>query len=101
MQVIAVLVFILVVGVLGSNLNRNMQQLGIKFGFGFLENAASFDISESLIPYSSSDSYSRVLLAGLLNSLRVIILAIRLDNRIRNNSGDSEFFGKLVIAKVE
>lgn len=76
LQVLAVLVFILAVGVLGSNLNRNMQQLGIEFGFDFLGNAASFDISESLIAYSSEDSYSRVLLAGLVNSLRVIVLGI-------------------------
>jgi len=100
LQVLAVLVFMLVVGVLGSNLNRNMQQLGIKFGFGFLGNAASFDISESLIPYESSDPYSRVLLAGLLNSLRVIILAIALTTGLGIAGGIASFSENWLLRKL-
>ncbi|MBC6474153.1 MAG: ABC transporter permease subunit [Hormoscilla sp. GM102CHS1] len=100
LQVIAVLVFILVAGVLLSNLNRNMQQLGIKFGFGFLGNAASFDISESLIAYSSSDSYSRVLLAGLVNSLRVILLAIALTTGLGIAAGIASFSENWLLRKL-
>jgi len=100
LQVLAVLGFLLVVGVLGSNLNRNMQQLGIKFGFGFLGNAASFDISESLIPYESSDPYSRVLLAGLLNSLRVIILAIALTTGLGIAGGIASFSENWLLRKL-
>ncbi|MBC6452756.1 MAG: ABC transporter permease subunit [Hormoscilla sp. SP5CHS1] len=100
LQVIAVLVFILVAGVLLSNLNRNMQQLGIKFGFGFLGNAASFDISESLIAYSSSDSYSRVLLAGLVNSLRVILLAIALTTGLGIAAGMASFSENWLLRKL-
>ncbi|MBO1351437.1 MAG: ABC transporter permease subunit [Hormoscilla sp. GUM202] len=100
LQVLAVLVFLLVVGVLGSNLNQNMQQLGIKFGFGFLGNAASFDISESLIPYESSDPYSRVLLAGLLNSLRVIVLAIALTTGLGIAAGIASFSDNWLLRKL-
>jgi len=100
LQVLAVLVFILVAGVLGSNLNRNMQQLGIKFGFGFLGNAASFDISESLIAYSSSDSYSRVLLAGLVNSVRVILLAIALTTGLGIAAGIASFSENWLLRKL-
>lgn len=72
-QAIAVILVISLLGFLGANLNRNLAQLGIRPGFGFLQSQAGFAIGESLIPYTSSDSYSRALLVGLLNSLRVII----------------------------
>ncbi len=71
-QAIAVIVVVALIGFLGANLNRNLAQLGIRPGFGFLQSQAGFAIGESLIPYSPSDSYSRALLVGLLNSLLVI-----------------------------
>lgn len=100
LQVLAVLVFMLVVGVLGSNLNRNMQQLGIKFGFSFLGNAASFNISESLIPYTPSDPYRRVLLAGLINSLRVILLAIAFTTVLGVTAGIASFSENWLLRKL-
>ncbi|XTZ11622.1 MAG: amino acid ABC transporter permease, partial [cyanobacterium endosymbiont of Rhopalodia inflata] len=52
---------------------------GLNFGLFFLidsDRTASFSISDSLIPYSSTDSYGRAVLVGLLNSLRVMISGI-------------------------
>jgi general L-amino acid transport system permease protein len=48
----------------------------ITSGFGFLENTAGFGVSQSLIPYNESDSYARVFLVGLLNTLLVSGLGI-------------------------
>src|SRR5712675_811606 len=45
-------------------------------GFAFLANTAGFDVSQNLIPYSGSDTYSRVFLVGLLNTLLVSIIGI-------------------------
>src|SRR5258705_4032351 len=45
-------------------------------GFGFLANNAGFDVSQSLIPYSGSDPYTRVFLVGLLNTLLVSVIGI-------------------------
>lgn len=42
---------------------------GITSGFGFLERSTGWDVSFSLIPYSTFDPYWRVLLVGLLNTL--------------------------------
>ena len=91
LQLLAVVAFIAVVSMLGYNLNRSMQQRGIQFGFGFLENAASFDIGESLIEYDSTDPYYRVLLAGLINSLRVMILGFVLTTVVGVAAGIASF----------
>src|SRR6202008_3067584 len=48
----------------------------ITSGFGFLKNTAGFDVSQNLIPYSGSDSYIRVFLVGLLNTLLVSLIGI-------------------------
>ena len=75
-QAVIVLILGIVIAVLGSNLNRNFQQLGLNFGFGFLGRPASFGIGDTPIPFSPTDSYSRAILVGLLNSLRVMVAGI-------------------------
>ncbi|HIK07261.1 MAG TPA: ABC transporter permease subunit [Trichormus sp. M33_DOE_039] len=75
-QLIAVFLALAIVAMLWGNLNRNLQQLGIQFGFGFLNQQASFDIGETPIAYQPTDSYSRALWVGLINSLRIAILGI-------------------------
>ena len=51
------------------NVLLNMEAAGLQPGFGFLLDQAGFDVSESLIPYSPEDSYSRVILTGLINTI--------------------------------
>ncbi|BAY18371.1 amino acid ABC transporter, permease protein, 3-TM region, His/Glu/Gln/Arg/opine [Nostoc sp. HK-01] len=75
-QLIAIFVAAILVTILGSNLNRNLQQLGIQFGFDFLKQQASFDIGETPIAYKATDTYIRALSVGLVNSLRVAITGI-------------------------
>jgi general L-amino acid transport system permease protein len=58
------------------NARANLQTQRITSGFGFLENNAGFDVSQSLISYSGSDPYSRVFLVGLLNTLLVAVIGI-------------------------
>jgi general L-amino acid transport system permease protein len=59
-----------------ANARANLQAQRITSGFGFLANTAGFDVSQSLIPYSGSDPYTRVFLVGLLNTLLVAIMGI-------------------------
>src|SRR6202165_2903879 len=59
-----------------ANARANLQAQRITAGFGFLNNTAGFDLSQNLIPYSGSDSYTRVFLVGLLNTLMVSIIGI-------------------------
>ncbi|WP_413199226.1 amino acid ABC transporter permease [Nostoc piscinale] len=75
-QFVAVFLAAILVIILWSNLSRNLQQLGIKFGFDFLKQQASFDIGETPIAYKATDTYTRALWVGLINSLRVAIAGI-------------------------
>jgi general L-amino acid transport system permease protein len=59
-----------------ANARANPQAQRITAGFGFLANNAGFDVSQSLIPYSGSDPYTRVFLVGLLNTLLVSVIGI-------------------------
>jgi general L-amino acid transport system permease protein len=58
------------------NTLENLARQGIATGFGFLNREAAFEIGESLIEYSPSDTYGRALLVGLLNTLCVSALGV-------------------------
>src|SRR3954452_11868064 len=59
-----------------ANARTNLAAQRITSGFGFLDNTAGFDVSQSLIPYSGSDTYARVFVVGLLNTLLVSVIGI-------------------------
>src|SRR2546423_3662748 len=59
-----------------ANARANLEAQRITSGFGFLNNTAGFDVSQSLVPYSGSDTYTRVFLVGLLNTLLVSLIGI-------------------------
>src|SRR5215472_5437793 len=74
------LVFVIALAWIGyeiaANARANLETQHITSGFGFLKNTAGFDVSQNLIPYSGSDSYTRVFLVGLLNTLLVAVIGI-------------------------
>jgi general L-amino acid transport system permease protein len=73
------IVLMLVVGLLvflGHNLDQSLKRLGLRLGFKFLNSQAGFSVAESVIPYDPSQPYSRVVLVGFLNSLKVIITSL-------------------------
>ncbi|MCP1915798.1 general L-amino acid transport system permease protein [Bradyrhizobium elkanii] len=59
-----------------ANARANLETQRIASGFGFLKNNAGFDVSLNLIPYSGSDTYTRVFFVGLLNTLLVAGIGI-------------------------
>src|ERR1700726_4133050 len=59
------------------NAAQNMARANIAHGFGFWNNTAGFDISQTLISYSSSTStFGRAFWVGLLNTLLVASIGI-------------------------
>jgi general L-amino acid transport system permease protein len=58
------------------NAKANLDAQKITSGFGFLDNTAGFGVNQSLIPYNESDTYGRVFLVGLLNTLLVAGIGI-------------------------
>ncbi|TAL77921.1 MAG: amino acid ABC transporter permease [Burkholderiaceae bacterium] len=59
-----------------SNTLANLASRNITTGFGFLHQEAGFAIGESLIPYTSADTYGRAIIVGLINTLHVSIVCI-------------------------
>jgi len=59
-----------------SNTLINLQKQKIATGLSFLNKESSFEIGESLIPYSAASSYGRALLVGALNTLKVAFIGI-------------------------
>ena len=75
-QILTVLFIILVVIYFSINAQNNMGNRGISFGFGFLSQESSFDITFSLIDYDGSHSYAKAFLVGLLNTILVSVIGI-------------------------
>jgi general L-amino acid transport system permease protein len=77
---VAQLVVLVAVGIAGAyligNLASAMADRGLSFGFSFLDRRAGFEIGESPVPYSPTDTYLRAFLVGLLNTLFVSAVGI-------------------------
>jgi general L-amino acid transport system permease protein len=56
------------------NASANLRAQGFASGFGFLGNTAGFGINQTLIDYSETDTYGRVFVVGLLNTLLVAVI---------------------------
>lgn len=73
-----VLVALLALGIwwIVDNTVENLRRSHIATGFGFLKGRAGFDIANTLIDYSSDNSYGRALVVGILNTAIVAITGI-------------------------
>ncbi len=78
LQLTVAAVLIWLVWAVVDNTIRNLEAQGIAAGFGFLRNTSGFDISQSLISYTSTDTHGRAFLVGLLNTLLVAVVGIAL-----------------------
>lgn len=56
----------------------NFERLGLASGFGFLFETTGWDIGFSLLDYTATDPYWRVLLVGVLNTLFLGIIGLAL-----------------------
>src|SRR5690625_1861432 len=70
-QLIFVLLAALGIWILYRNISTGLATSGLTFTFNFLDSRAGFELGETTIPYSASDSYLRALTVGFLNTLKV------------------------------
>ena len=75
-QVAVVLAIVAFLGWLFHNVTTNLARRGIMMGFDFLDRAARFPISESVLDYSPVDSFARAFLVGITNTLFISLLVI-------------------------
>ncbi|HCQ81631.1 MAG TPA: amino acid ABC transporter permease [Rhodobiaceae bacterium] len=59
-----------------GNVVSNLERQNVASGFGFFNERAGFGINQTLIDYNEDNSYGRVLVVGLLNTLLVSVLGI-------------------------
>ena len=75
-------IFLVVVAILGlmiwQSATQHYADSTVKSGYGFLLEPAPFELGESMIPYKAGDSYLRAFVVGLLNTVKVAVLAIAL-----------------------
>ncbi|MCS3603529.1 general L-amino acid transport system permease protein [Buttiauxella sp. BIGb0471] len=75
-QIIAVVIVAGIAIYLIHNTVTNLSNRGITSGFAFLDRSAGFGIVQHLIDYEQGDTYGRVFVVGLLNTLLVSALCI-------------------------
>ena len=81
-QLITITLFVIFLFYIAQNTSHNIEQRGIKTGFDFLNATAGFDITETPIEYSPSDTHLKVFEVGLLNTLIVSAWGILLSSLI-------------------
>ena len=72
---VALVVLLLIASLLG-NLVRNLSAAGMLLSFRWLQQPAGFDVSETLLPFDAGLPYWRALVAGLVNTLRAVLVGL-------------------------
>lgn len=74
--------FLIVAGaliwMLAETASDNLARSGADAGYSFLWDKASFELGESLIAFGAGDTYARAFLVGVLNTVKVAVVAILL-----------------------
>ncbi|HVZ51846.1 MAG TPA: amino acid ABC transporter permease [Pseudolabrys sp.] len=84
-----------------SNAIDHLRRAHIASGFGFWDQTAGFDISQTLIPYSAqASSYGRAFWVGLLNTLLVAALGVVLATIIGFTVGIARLSKNWLLSKV-
>ena len=99
-QVLTLAFIISVIAYFSYNAQINMGNRGISFGYGFLSQEASFDITFSMIDYDGSYSYARAFLVGLFNTLLVSVIGIILCTILGVTIGIGRLSQNYLIAKA-
>lgn len=76
LQLLFLAVVLIGIFIVYSNISSALQRSNLPASFRFLGDRAGIPIGESAIRYSTSDTYLRALIVGVLNTLRVALLGI-------------------------
>jgi general L-amino acid transport system permease protein len=82
------------------NTAANLEKQNIASGFGFLSRTAGFDVSQTLVPYTSKSTYGQAFLVGLANTLVVAGLGIALASALGFTIGIARLSPNLLVAKL-
>src|SRR5262245_59899761 len=83
-----------------TNAAENLAKARIASGFDFWNRTAGFDISQTLIPYTTRSTYGRAFWVGLLNTLLVSFLGIICATAIGFAIGVLQLSKNVLVAKL-
>ena len=75
-QILTLAALLAFIAYIVSNAVANLEAIGKTFSFGFLSEPASYDINQTLIPYTSRSTHFEAAIVGLLNTLLVAVCGI-------------------------
>ncbi len=99
-QVLIVIALVALFWMIISNTITNLRKQNIASGFGFWNQIAGFDISQTLIDYTSRSSYGRAFWVGLLNTLVVSAIGIVLATLVGFTMGIARLSSNWLIARI-
>lgn len=94
------LAVLLAIALLLGNLERNLTRAGLRLSFSWLNDPAGFDIAETVLPYTAQSSYAMGLLAGFVNTLRVVVVGLVLATVLGVASGAASLNRNPLLAGV-
>lgn len=104
LRVATQLVVLAVVGLIGlwlwNNLTTGMARSNLTFGLGFLNSTAGFEITETPIEYSATDTYGRAFLVGLVNTLMVSLVGIILATILGVITGVARLSSNWLVSRI-
>jgi general L-amino acid transport system permease protein len=83
-----------------GNVQSNLERQNINSGFGFLSERAGFGINQTLIAFTEDDSFGRVVVVGLLNTLLVSGLGIFFATLLGFSLGVARLSRNWLISKI-
>ncbi|MEZ5850684.1 MAG: amino acid ABC transporter permease [Hyphomicrobiaceae bacterium] len=99
-QAIILIGLVALVWMIVSNTIVNLRKQNIASGFGFWDNTAGFDISQSLISYSAGSAYGHAFWVGLLNTLLVSAIGIVFATMLGFMMGIARLSSNWLVAKL-
>lgn len=99
-QIVALVLFLLGIGWLLNNAAQNLENLGKPLSFGFLGEAAGYDINQRLIEYNNQMSHGRAALVGVLNTLLVAVLGCALATVLGVTIGILRLSKNWIVARI-
>jgi general L-amino acid transport system permease protein len=75
-QILTMALLVAFLAYIVTNAIANLEAIGKTFSFGFLNQPASYDINQTLIPYTSRSTHLQAAIVGLLNTLLVAVCGI-------------------------
>jgi general L-amino acid transport system permease protein len=103
LQILGQVVFLVAAAALASwlfsNYRTQLEEKSLLFSFDFLQQEASFDLSEGL-KFSATDYYLRAFWVGLVNTLRVAIIGILLATLVGLVVGVARLSGNWLVSRL-